>query len=313
MTHWAWLIFSVSILLLLYFDLHFLNPPKKQVHFKDAILWSGFWIGLALLFNVGILIWRGKDPALSFLTGYLIEKSLSIDNIFVFLVIFKSLHIPKEHQHRVLYLGILGAMIMRAIFIAGGVTLLNTFSWTTYIFGAFLIITGIRLFFQKESNYNPQHNFLVTFLSKKFRFDQNYTGDQFFISKQGKTIATRLLLALIAIETADVVFALDSIPAILAVTPDPFIVYTSNLFAILGLRSLYFAFAGIAHQLQYLHYGLGVTLVFIGTKMATEHHWKIPTEYSLFIIGAILCTTVFISLLCKRPPSLHQKADTAHH
>ena len=311
MTHWVWILFSASIILLLYIDLHFLNQPKKQVRFKDAILWSGFWIGLALLFNVGILIWKGKDPAISFLTGYLIEKSLSIDNIFIFLVIFKSLHIAREHQHRILYLGILGAMFMRAAFIAGGVALLNAFSWTTYIFGAFLIMTGIRLFLQKESNYNPQDNILFNFLSNKFRFDKSYNGDRFFISKNGRSVATRLFLALMIIETTDVIFALDSIPAILAVTPDPFIVYTSNLFAILGLRSLYFAFAGVAHQLQYLHYGLGITLVFIGTKMATEHHWKIPTEYSLLVIGIILILTVLASLLFRKDHSLSPKPP--HH
>jgi tellurite resistance protein TerC len=296
---WTWVAFSSAILLLLYFDLHFLNKKQKEVHFKEALLWSGFWIGLALFFNLIIFIWKGKDPAISFLTGYLVEKSLSIDNIFVFLVIFKSLHIPKEHQHRVLYLGILGAMIMRAIFIAGGVALLSTFYWATYVFGAFLIITGIRLFFQKESNYDPKYNFVFKLFSNRFRFDKNYTGDRFFIKKNGRSVATRLFLALIVIETADVVFALDSIPAILAITPDPFIVYTSNLFAILGLRSLYFAFAGIVHQLKYLHYGLGVTLIFIGTKMSSEHHWKIPTEHSLLIIGLILLITVLLSLVLK--------------
>jgi tellurite resistance protein TerC len=251
---------------------------------------------MAMVFNVILFYWKGYRPALEFLTGYLIEKSLSVDNIFVFILIFDSFKIPSKYQHRVLFWGILGALLMRALFIAVGVALIAKFHWILYIFGFFLIFTGLKMLFHKTEDYNPQDNIVLKWAKKFFPFvDQLHEG-KFIITQNGKKFATPLLLVLILIETSDLIFAVDSIPAILAISQDPFIVYTSNIFAILGLRSLYFALGGLVSKFYYLHYALAFILSFIGVKMLIVSFIKIPIFLSLGIILLSLVLAVLASV-----------------
>jgi tellurite resistance protein TerC len=299
MPAFIWVAFNGLIFLLLAFDLGLLNRKTHEIKVKEALGWSAFWIGLALAFNLFLLFWKGPDTALSFFTGYLIEKSLSVDNIFVFLVIFSSMKIRSKFQHKILYFGILGAMILRATFIFAGVALLEKFHWAIYLLGGILIITGIKMLFRKEESYSPKNSIIFQYLTRWIPVKQNYVGNRFFIHEQGRWIATPLLIALLLVETADIVFAIDSIPAILSVTPDPFIVYTSNIFAILGLRSLYFAFSGASVHLKYLHYGLAMILNFVGLKMIFENIYPISTLTSLVVIASILVITTVASLISK--------------
>jgi tellurite resistance protein TerC len=267
------------------------------VQIKEALGWTAIWITLALLFNLGIYFWRGPDPALEFLTGYLIEKALSVDNIFVFLLIFSYFDVPLLYQHKVLFYGILGALIMRAVFILMGITLIQKVHWVIYVFGGFLILTGIKIALEKEKEIRPERNPVLRIFRRFMPVSDRYENDKFFTRKEGRFLATPLFIVLLVVETTDIVFAVDSIPAILAITLDPFIVYTSNVFAILGLRALYFALAGMMRLFQYLHYGLSAILVFVGVKMLVASVWKIPVGIALGVVASILLISVGASII----------------
>ena len=302
-----WVLFNVFVLLMLALDLGVFNRKAHEVKIKEALIWSGVWVVLSLTFNLGIYYFYSPpegftraDSALQFLTGYVIEKSLSVDNIFVFVLLFSYFKVPALYQHKVLFWGILGALVMRAIFIFAGVTLINHFAWVIYIFGAFLIFTGIKLVLQKDKEIHPEKNPVLKLFKRFFRVSEEYDGSKFFTIKNAKKVATPLFVVLIMVETTDLIFAVDSIPAILAVTQDPFIVYSSNVFAILGLRSLYFALAALVKLFHYLHYGLAAILVLVGTKMILNHYYTakiISTELSLILIVGILAASVVVSLM----------------
>ena len=294
---WAWVGFNLLVLGLLALDLGIFHRKAHAVSIKEATIWSIVWITLALIFNVGIYFWRGSQTALEFFTGYLIEKSLSVDNIFVFVLIFSFFAVPAAYQHRVLFWGILGALILRGALILVGAALLERLHWIIYIFGAFLIFTGARMAFQKEVEVRPEDNVLVKLLRRLMPVTDEYERDRFFVRRAGRLLATPLLPVLLIVESTDVVFAVDSIPAIFAVTQDPFIVYTSNVFAILGLRSLYFVLAGVVDRFYYLKLALSAILVFVGFKMVLAEFYKIPIGVSLSIIGSILAVALLASWL----------------
>lgn len=292
-----WVGFNVFVLAMLALDLLVFHRKPHEVSVREALTWSGVWIALALAFNAGIYFFQGRQPALEFLTGYLIEKSLSVDNIFVFLMVFAYFRVPQKYQHEVLFWGILGALVFRAIFIAGGITLIKNFHWIIYVFGSFLIFTGIKMWTDKEKEIHPEKSAVLKLFQRFMPVTQGYEGGKFFIRKEGRLFATPLFVVLLVIETTDIIFAVDSIPAILAVTQDPFIVYTSNVFAILGLRALYFALAGIIRLFHYLHYGLSAILVFVGIKMLITDLYKVPVGISLTIVSALLLASVAASLI----------------
>lgn len=300
-----WTGFSIFVVVMLVLDLAVFHKKAHEVKIKEALMWSAIWIALALVFNIGVYIHRGPDTALRFLTGYLLEKSLSVDNLFVFLLIFQYFSVPQKYQHKILFWGILGALIFRAIFIAAGITLIHKFHWIIYVFGVILIWTGFKLALEKEKEVEPEKNIVLKIFRKLFPVADRYEGDKFFIKKDGKTFATSLFVVLLVIETTDVIFAVDSIPAILAITTDPFIVYTSNVFAILGLRALYFALAGVMQMFKHLHYGLAAILVFVGIKMVISEFYKIPIWISLSVITFILCISVIASTW-KLPKTSHK-------
>ena len=290
---WFWVIFNAVIIVLLMCDLFLFHRKSHEVKVKEALWISAFWIGLAFLFNIFIYHSRGVDSALNFLTAYLVEKALSVDNLFVFLLIFTYFKVPKEYEHKVLFWGVLGAIIMRAAFILFGIALVQQFHWVLYIFGAFLVYTGIRLGLEKDKEINPEDNPIVKFARRLFPVTKEYDADNFFVVKAGKLFVTPLFIVLIAIEATDVIFALDSIPAVIGITTDPFIVYTSNILAILGLRSLYFALSHLMTLFHYLHYGLSFILVFIGVKMLIAGFIHIP----IFVSLSIILFTLFITIL----------------
>jgi len=292
-----WVLFNVFVLVLLGLDLFVFHRDAHEVKIKEALLWSAFWIALSLCFNVLIYFWLGPDPALEFLTAYLIEKSLSVDNLFVFILIFSYFKVPLMYQHRVLFWGIIGALVLRAIFILVGVALISKFSFIIYILGAFLIYTGIKMAFSHGNDVNPDDNPLVKFASKHLRLTKKQKDGKFFVKQNGRMYATPLFLVLLMVESTDVVFAADSIPAILAISKDPFIVYTSNVFALLGLRALYFALAGIMQLFHYLHYGLSLILIFIGVKLLLSDYIHIDMRYALIAVGGILAISIIASLL----------------
>ena len=292
-----WVGFTLIVLVLLFLDLGVFHREAREVSRKEAGIWSTVWIGLALVFNSWIYYTSGSEPALEFLAGYLIEKSLSVDNIFVFLLIFSYFSVPLAYQHRVLFWGILGALIMRGIFIALGATLLHYFHWVIYIFGAFLIFTGIKIAVSDETESDPEDNPAIRLLRRVLPVTDKYEGQHFFVRRQGQLFATPLFIVLVSIESTDLVFAIDSIPAIFAVTDDPFIVYTSNVFAILGLRALYFLIAGVLDMFVYLRIGLGVVLGFVGVKMLLVDVYPIPIGLSLGVIAFVLTATIIASLL----------------
>jgi tellurite resistance protein TerC len=296
----AWVVFNGFVLLMLALDLGVFHRKAHTVKVKEAMIWTVVWVVLAFLFAGGVWYSRGSEPALQFVAGYLIEKSLSVDNLFVFLVIFSYFKVPPVFQHKVLFWGILGALVMRAALIAVGAVLIARFHWTMYIFGAFLVFTGIKLALQKGEGIHPEHNPVVKLVRRIMPVSKDYSGSHFFVKEAGRRVATPLLLVLLTVEFTDLVFALDSIPAIFAVTPDPFIVYTSNVFAILGLRSLYFALAGVMDLFHYLKHGLAVVLVFVGVKMLIVDLVKIPIGVSLAIVGAIIVTAVVLSLIRRK-------------
>jgi len=292
-----WIVFGVTVVVMLALDLGVFHRKSHEVKLKEALIWSAVWIGIALLFNFGVYLERGPHTALEFLTAYLIEKSLSIDNLFVFLLIFSYFRVPRQYEHKVLFWGILGALVMRAIFIVLGITLIRTFHWITYFFGAILIVAGIRMAFGKGKEIRPERNLVLRVFRRFVPVTQTFVGGKFFSRETGRAIATPLFITVLVVESTDVVFAVDSIPAVLAITLDPFVVYTSNVFAILGLRALYFALAAIMKLFQHLHYGLSVVLVFIGVKMLIADLYKIPTVISLGVVAAILTVSIITSLL----------------
>jgi tellurite resistance protein TerC len=295
---WFWIGFNVFVLALLLLDLGVFHRQDHAISVKEATIWTVIWISLALLFNAAIYFYAGPEPALQFLTGYLIEKSLSVDNIFVFVMLFSYFAVPVEYQHRVLFWGILGALVMRGLLIGVGAFLIEQFHWIIYIFGAFLIFTGLRMAFQKEEkDIQVESNVMVKMLRRVIPITEGYHGHDFFVRQAGRLFATPLLLVLIVVETTDLIFALDSIPAIFAVTTNAFLVYTSNVFAILGLRSLYFLLAGVVTKFRFLKLGLSAVLAFVGTKMLVEGFYHIPIALSLGVIAAILAISIGASLL----------------
>ncbi len=291
-----WIGFLSFVLLMLALDLGVFHKKAHVVSFKEAAIWSCIWIGLSLVFAGIIFATSGVEAGINFTTGYLIEKSLSVDNIFVFIVIFGSLGIPAGYQHRVLFWGILTALVLRAIMIFAGVEALQRFHWLIYVFGGFLVFTGIKLFFQRNKEESPEDSALMRWIKKLIPTTKTFDEQKFFTVENGKRMATPLFLALILIEASDVVFAVDSIPAIFAVTQDPFLIFTSNIFAILGLRSLFFLLAGMVDKFRYLKIGLALVLVFVGVKMIIMEWYKIPALVSLGVILGILTTSIVTSL-----------------
>lgn len=298
---WLWIGFNVFILAMLALDLGVFHRKSHTVSLKESLSWTGVWVVLALLFNAGVWHFAGSQKAVEFFTGYVIEKSLSVDNVFVFALLFSFFAVPARYQHKVLFWGILGALIMRAIMIAVGAALIAKFAWVIYVFGGFLILTGIKMIVKREEEIHPERNPVVRLFKRFMPVTNAYRDDRFFVREGGVLMATPLFVVLLLVEFTDLIFAVDSIPAIFAVTTDPFIVYTSNVFAILGLRSLYFALAGVMNKFHYLKIGLGVVLAFVGVKMLLAHSpWKIDTLVSLGIIVSILATSIVWSLLRPR-------------
>jgi tellurite resistance protein TerC len=297
----VWIVFNVFIFLLLALDLGVFQKKAHAVKIREALLLSAFWIGISLLFNLFIYFWLGAKPALEFLTGYLIEKSLSVDNLFVFYLLFNYFKVPAANQHKVLFWGILGALVLRFIFIFAGVSIIHRFHWTIYLLGVFLVFSGIKMAFQKEGDIHPEKNPVLRFSRRLIPVTKHYHRGRFFVRGAGRWLATPLFIVLLVVETTDIMFAVDSIPAILAITLDAFIVYASNVFAILGLRALYFALAGVIELFHYLHYGLSLILVFVGVKMLLSDIYKIPTPLALGVVALILTLSVIFSLLMPPP------------
>ncbi|WP_296894881.1 TerC family protein [Thiobacillus sp.] len=308
---WMWAAFVGFVLVMLAVDLFLVGGNKAhKVGFKEAAAWSVVWVSLALLFNVG-LWWYLKGAygsevadakAMEFLTGYLIEKSLAVDNIFVFLMIFGFFAVPAEYQRRVLIYGVIGAIVMRAVMILAGAWLVQEFHWILYVFGAFLVVTGIKMLMFAEVEPDLAKNPMLNWIKRHMRLTPDYRGEKFWVRENGVRLFTPLFLVLIMIELSDVIFAVDSIPAIFAITTDPFIVFTSNIFAILGLRAMYFMLAGMADRFHLLKYGLAMVLVFVGTKMLIVDFYKIPVGLSLGIVGLIIASFMFASLWVTRKP-----------
>lgn len=309
-----WIGFNAFVLLMLALDLGVFHRKAHVVSFKESITWTVVWVVMAMLFNIGIAHFLGNDKGLEFFTGYVIEKSLSVDNVFVFALLFSYFAVPPIYQHKVLFWGILGALVMRAMMIALGAKLIEEFAWIIYVFGAFLILTGIKMIVKREEEIHPERNPVVRWFKRLMPVTSDYRGDRFFVSENGMRHATPLFVVLLLVEVSDMIFAVDSIPAIFAVTKDPFIVYTSNVFAILGLRSLYFALAGVMDKFHYLKIGLGFVLSFVGAKMMLAHSaWKIDTHVSLGVIVVILAASVVMSLLRPKKPAVSSTApDPAH-
>lgn len=293
---YMWGGFAVFVVFMLALDLGVFNRKSHVIGFKESMGWTIMWVTLAMAFNGVVYYVMGPKPALDYFTGYILEKSLSVDNLFVILMVFSYFQVEAKYQHRVLFWGILGAVVMRGIFIAAGVTLIQMFHWVLYIFGAFLVFTGVRMYFHKEGDIDMEKNLAMRLCSRFLPVVNNHHGHSFFVKSEGKYHVTPLFIALIVIETSDVIFALDSIPAILAITYDPFIVFSSNVMAILGLRSLFFALSGVMGMFHYLHYGLAAILVFLGVKMLGEEFYDFPITWALGVIALILGTSIVASL-----------------
>lgn len=298
---WGWIFFNVFIVVMIAVDL-FMHRQKKPMGMRQALLMSAIWIGLALIFNWGIYYFYGRAAALDFFAGYLIEKSLSIDNLFVFILIFDYFRVPRSYHHKVLFWGILGAIVMRAFFIYFGIELVNHFHWVLYIFGAFLLYAAFKMAMPRSEVIDPEHNFVIRWLKKVIPVTSHFDSDKFFTKIDYKWWATPLFIVVITLEMTDLIFALDSIPAVMAITLDPFIVYTSNIFAILGLRALYFALANLMPLFHYLKYGLAAILAFVGCKMLLEPFIHIPIGVSLGFIVTALTISICASLLHPLPP-----------
>ena len=293
-----WILFNLFVVAMLALDLGVLNRSSRRIGFRQALAWSGVWIALAGAFAVIELFWHGRTQSLQFVTGYVIELSLSVDNLFVFLLIFRYFKVPEEHQHKVLFWGILGALVMRGAFIAAGVGLIHRFNWITYAFGALLVYSGLKLLRHGEAEVHPEKNLVLRLFRRAFPVTEENVGGQFLTRRNRDGLyATPLLVALLVVETSDLLLTVDSIPAVLAITSNAFIIYTSNVFAILGLRSLYFALAGVMDQFHYLHYGLSAVLILVGLKMLGSHYVYIPTEWALAIVLLVLGVSIAASLL----------------
>jgi tellurite resistance protein TerC len=291
-----WAGFLAVVLVMLALDLGVFQRKAHEVSLREAAIWSAVWVALSLLFNLGVYSWFGAERGMEFLTGYVIEKALSVDNIFVFVVIFGAFSVPKKYEHRVLFWGIFGALVMRAILIFAGSALLERFSWLLYLFGGFLVLTGIKLFLQKEHDNNMNESLVMRLFRRLVPTSKNYDGENFFTRENGKRLATPLLAVLVLVEATDLIFAVDSIPAIFAVTRDPFLVFTSNIFAILGLRSLYFLLAGVIDRFVYLKPALAMVLCFVGVKMLISGVYHVPIALSLGVIFSTLAGAVVLSL-----------------
>lgn len=292
-----WISFGVLILTLLALDIGVFNRRAHEVKLKEALLWSAFWIILALIFNIVVYFLKGPESAVQFFTAYLVEKSLSVDNLFVFLMIFSFFQVPHKYQHKVLFLGILGALVLRFVFIIAGIALITKFHWTIYIFGGILIYSGFKMIREKDKEIHPEKNPVITLFRKIMPVTKTYFEGKFFVRQEARWVATPLFIVLLAIETSDVVFAVDSIPAVLAISQDSFIVFTSNIMAILGLRALYFALVGVMKIFHYLHYGLALILMFVGLKMSLAEFYKISIYESLLFIFFILTVSIIASVI----------------
>lgn len=295
-----WTSFNLFVLGMLALDLGVFHRKTHAVGVKEALTWTAVWIGLSMLFNLFIYYYFDQERAIQFFTGYIIEKSLSVDNIFVIMMIFSYFNVPSAYQHKVLFWGILGALVMRVTFILVGIELIHKFHWLIYIFGGFLVVSGIRMITAGDAKVDPESNPIANFVRKIFPFTTNFEGDKFFVRRETRLWATPLFLVVILIEATDLIFAVDSIPAILAISDDSFIIYTSNVFAILGLRSLYFALSGIEKYFMYLKYGLSAILVFVGVKMCITDLYKIPVDLSLIAIVFILAISMIASIVVQR-------------
>jgi tellurite resistance protein TerC len=307
---WVWIAFNVAVLGILALDLGVFNRHAHVVTVREALTWTGVWVSLSLLFNIGLWVWQGPTKGLEFLTGYLIEYSLSVDNIFIFVLLFTYFKVPAQYQHRVLFWGIIGALLMRGAMIGIGAALISRFQWILLLFGLFLIFTGIRLGLRggEHEEVHPEGNILVRIFSRFIPITKEMRGEKFFVRENGRLFATPLFVVLLIVESTDLLFAVDSIPAIFGITTDPFIVYTSNVCAILGLRSLYFLLAGVMDKFYYLQIGLAVILTFVGVKMVIpeiahyvfDTEFKIPTSVSLGVIVLTLTVAIIASLLRSR-------------
>src|SRR5581483_4614192 len=287
-----WIIFNAAVIALLVLDLAVFHRKSKVIRLKEALGWTAFWVSLAVGFGLLVWAWLGGGKALEFFTGYLIEESLSVDNLFVFLLIFQFFRVPREHQYKVLFWGIIGALLMRALFILTGVALIQKFHWVIYVFGAFLVYTGYKMWGQEEKEIHPERNPVLRMVRSRFPVTKDYVNGHFTVRRDNKRYLTPLFVVLLVVESTDVLFAADSIPAILAITRDPFIVYTSNVFAILGLRAIFFALAGLMEMFRYLHYGLSLILMFVGVKMIISSFIEIPVLLALGVVVAILAVAV---------------------
>ena len=310
---WLWIGFNAFVLLMLALDLGVFHRNAHEVSLREAGAWSTVWVALALTFNFGIYHFMGSEAGLAFLTGYLIEKALSVDNIFVFVLIFSYFNVPAKYQHRVLFWGILGALLMRGAMIAAGAALIAEFHWIIYVFGAFLVFTGIRMAMQTEHDIDAESNPVIRLVRRVMPVTNVYHGQNFFVQEEVggrlRRVATPLFVVLVLVETTDLIFAVDSIPAIFAITTDTFLVYTSNVFAILGLRALYFLLAGVIHKFHYLKLGLSAVLVFVGAKMLLTDIYKVPIGISLVVIALVLATAVVASLLFPKEAIEHDPID----
>jgi tellurite resistance protein TerC len=301
----AWIAFLVFVLAVLALDLGVFHKKSHTVGFKESMIWSAVWIGMALIFNGLLYFWKGPQDAMLFLTGYVIEKSLSVDNLFVFLLIFGYFKIPNQYQHKVLFYGILGALVMRAFFIWAGIAILERFTWVIYIFGAFLVFSGIKMLMPQSDDHDLEKSWVITWTKKILPTSPHFHEDKFFIKQAGQWMITPLFITLVFVEFSDLVFAIDSIPAIIGITNDPFLVFTSNVFAIMGLRSLYFALKGFADIFHYLKYGLAAILIFIGVKMLISHWYHMPVSITMSVIFGVLTLSVILSLRSKKKEEAH--------
>jgi len=312
---WAWVGFAIFILFMLSLDLGLLNRKAHTITYREAATWSAVWVSLALLFGAGVFWQLGTQTGLEFLTGYVIELSLSVDNLFVFILIFSYFKVPAKYQHRVLFWGVLGALVMRIVMIGVGAALIERFHWIIYVFGAFLVFTGLRMLRQDETEIQPEQNPLVRFVTRFIPITRHYEGEKFFTTVNGRRTGTLLLLVLVIVEITDLVFAVDSIPAIFGVTTNTFIVYTSNVFAILGLRSLYFLLAGVVEKFHYLKTGLAIVLTFVGVKMLTESFIanfidkQTIIGISLGVVVMVLLASVGASLLWPKESETHVEVE----
>ena len=300
-----WILFNLFVAVMLALALGVFHRRAHSIKFREALVWTGIWILLAVGFAVLMYFWHGRTATLEFVTGYVIELSLSVDNLFVFLVIFRFFNVSGANQHKVLFWGILGALVMRGLFILLGVGLMRRFEWIIYVFGVFLVYTGFKFLREETTEVHPERNPILKAIRRWIPVTPDYVGGKFFVRDPG-LFATPLFIVLLVIETTDIIFAVDSVPAILAITLNAFIVYTSNVFAILGLRSMYFALAGMMEIFHFLHYGLAAVLIFIGAKMLASHYYTIPTEWALGIVGGLLGMSVLASVLFPEK-ALHKK------